>query len=113
MAWNELESWICGSGKPYVTVKTNVTWTIENFRNCREKYQEKITSSSFSVTDSDNRETKWCFYVFHFPKERQEGLGEDKTDYKDYIGVYLESMNEFPVVASLSCCVLDKNAMEI
>ena len=93
------------------SVKSNFTWTIENFRNRPEKYQESITSSSFSVTDSDNRVTKWCIYVF--PKGRQEVRGEDKIDYKGCVSVYLLNGNDFPVTASLGCCVLDKNARKM
>ena len=92
------------------SVKTNFTWTIENFRNRPEKYQEYITSSSFYVTDSDNRVTKWCIYVF--PKGRKV-LGEDKIDLRDFVCLYLASENDFSVTASLGCCVLDRNARKM
>ena len=91
-------------------VKTTFTWTIENFQNRQEKYGEKITSSPFFVTDSDNRVTKWCYEVY--PKGLR-GLGDDRKDYKEGIGVFLVNKNKFPVTASWDGCIhYEKNAME-
>ena len=90
-------------------VKTTFTWTIENFKNRQEKYGEKITSSPFSVTDSDNRVTDLCFNVY--PKGRQ-GL-VNKKDYKEGVGVFLINANEFPVTASWDGWILDKKAREM
>ena len=90
-------------------VKTTFTWTIENFRNRPEKFGEKITSSPFSLTDSDNRVTELCFDVY--PKGRQGII--TKKDYKDCVGVFLKNMNEFPVTASWDGWILDKKAREV
>ena len=95
------------------SVKTNFTWTIENFKNRPENYEEYIKSSSISVTDSDNRVTKWFIFVFPKGGGGKEVFGEDKVDYKDCVSVYLASGNDFPVMASLGCCVLDRNAKKM
>ena len=91
-------------------VKTNFTWTIENFRNRPEKFGEKITSSPFSVMDSDKRVTKLCFDVY--PRGRQEGV-IDKKDYKEGVGVFLKNTNEFPVTASWDGWILDKKGKKM
>jgi len=80
-------------------VKTSFTWKIENFKSRTEKFQEKITSSIFFVTGSDNRLTKWCFHVY--PKGDEEDL--------DCVAVYLISKNDFPVTASWDGFVLGEN----
>lgn len=91
-------------------VKTTYTWTIENFRNRPEKFGEKITSSPFSVMDSDKRVTKLCFDVY--PKGRQEGI-IDKKDYKEGVGVFLKNTDEFPVTASWDGWILDKKGKKM
>jgi len=71
---------------------SSFTCIIKNFRNCKEKFGERITSSQFSLTDSDNQVTEWCLLVY------PRGLkGKDNVEYKDFVGVGLQSLNEYPV----------------
>ena len=81
----------------------SVTCTIKNFRNCKEKFGERISSSNFSLTDSDNQVTEWCLVVY------PRGLkGKDNVEYKDFVGVGLQSLNECPVTVSWKGWILDE-----
>ena len=87
------------------SVKSSITWTIENFRNRQEKFDEEIISSMISVTDSDNRLTKWYFLVY--PKGRR--IQEKNEEYKECVSVYLASLNESPVTVKWEGSILDVN----
>jgi len=85
--------------------KSSITWTIENFRNRQEKFDEEIKSSIISVTDSDNRVTKWRVLVY--PKGCKNNL--DNLEYKECVSMFIVSLNESPVTASWEGWILDEN----
>jgi len=88
------------------SAKTRFTWSIENFKNRKEKFGEGIYSSDIFVTDSDNQVTKWCFVVY--PRGRR---GPDNVEHnlKDFVIVCLCSLNDIPVTASLERWILEAN----
>ena len=88
-------------------VKTSFTWTIENFKNRKEKFNQPILSSIISVTDSsDKRLTKWCIEVY--PKG---SLTVNRMQYAN-VGVFLRNKNGFKSTASFVFWILDENAQK-
>mgnify|MGYP001200863164 CR=1 FL=1 len=86
-------------------VKTSFTWTIENFKNRKEKFNQPILSSIISVTDSsDKRLTKWCIEVY--PKGSLTVSGMQYAN----VGVFLRNKNGFKSTASFVFWILDENA---
>ena len=85
------------------SAKSCITWTIENFKNRKEKFGEDIDSSDIYVTDSNNQVTKWCFVVN--PRGCRDA---DGVEYKDFVSVALNCLNVSPVTVSWEGWVLDE-----
>ena len=78
---NNCDSWCrTASGN---TAKCTFKWTIQHFLERKEQRGEYIESTIFSVTGSDDKETKW--FLEFFPKGRD--LYPVEAD--DYMSVYL------------------------
>ena len=72
---NNCDSWCrTASGN---TAKCTFKWTIQHFLERKEQRGEYIESTIFSVTGSDDKETKW--FLEFFPKGRDLWVSESKV----------------------------------
>jgi len=80
------------------TTETTFKWTIQDFASRPEKTGETMHSSSFVAKKPNKEDSMWKLKLY--PK------GENKES-KDYLSLYLENYNEFPMKAKFQFSIIN------
>ena len=86
------------------TAEATFRFTIDNFKNRPEKYNESVRSSSFKMKGPGDMETKWQVKIYPKGKKRQRGK---ETGSEDYVGVTLINESKCKVKAEYKINIID------
>ena len=78
---------------------TTFTWTIEDWKNRPEKFDEELLSASFTATGPDDILSTWQLKLY--PKG-------DRDDARDSVSVYLISLNSFSNKAKYNLYIIKR-----